>query len=69
MKFSGDPRTDQRYRHRERGPKRYSYTVNDIARLSGLTVGTIRSYGSKVADLEYVLDLIARARVLGRAPR
>jgi hypothetical protein len=60
MTFTGNPR--DKPGHRERGPKRYHYTVEDIARLAGRSVATIHAHGAKVADLEYVIRLIARAR-------
>lgn len=57
---AGNPRSNPN--HRERGLKRYHYTVEDIARSAGLAVSTIHTHGAKVADLEYVIALVNRAR-------
>lgn len=53
-------------RHRERGPKRYTYTIEDVARLANRSVHTIHAHGGKISDLAYVVDLINRARARGR---
>ena len=49
--------------HHERGPKRYQYTVNDVARIAGLTVGTVRNYQYDkivcLSDLESVVRFLA----------
>lgn len=45
--IQGDPRKRFGRRHRERGPKTYKYTVDEVAQLSGLTVATLRAYQAR----------------------
>lgn len=66
-------------KHRERGPKRYEYTVETIAEATGLAVATIREYtaparidrgcGVDPADLRQVGLFVARhAKVKAAVP-
>ncbi len=51
-------------KHRERGPKRWSYTYADIAKAAGLSVGTVKNYKKlgrlDPSDLASVAHLICR---------
>ena len=51
-------------KHRERGPKRWTYTYADIAKASGLSLGTVKNYKKlgrlDPADLGSVARLICR---------
>lgn len=79
-KFGQDPRKQFR-NHRERGPKKYIYTVKTIAEFTELAVSTVRAYslrGLKLDDLasvsafvqRYIVKRAARrARDLDRGPR
>ena len=52
---TGDPRTRKNYR--PRGPKRFSYTYEDIARLSGLSLRTVKAYAAGKRRLYDPTDL------------
>lgn len=64
------PRSQRRYR--PRGPKRFSYTYEDIARLAGLSLRTVKAYGTGThrrydpADLGSVMAFILAHK--GTAP-
>lgn len=49
--------------HRERGPKRYGYTVADVAALAGLSIATVRLRQTegkiRLGDLGSVVRFVA----------
>jgi len=55
-----DPRANPN--HHERGPKRFSYTFDDIARAAGLSLGTIKNATSQgkldPSNLESVIEFV-----------
>ncbi len=57
--FETDPRIQFR-NHRERGPKARVFTLNDIARLSGLKLSTVRSSG-RIDSLEVAMVVVTRS--------
>jgi len=62
---AGENPRDVLPRHRERGPKRYEYTVEDVARVTGYSVLTVRK-----RKIGTVADLLALGlRVLKRDGR
>lgn len=48
----------------KRGPQKYSYTYQDISRLTGLSISYLKKLNSKsefnINDLESILDLILK---------
>jgi len=52
--------------HRERGPKRYEYTVEDVARVTGYAVNTLRT--SRIDSLIEVVHLALRRLRRHRKP-
>lgn len=52
-----NPRSDPR--HRERGPRRYTYTAYDVAELAGRSVSTVRQSGIDLSSLREVVEYIA----------
>lgn len=66
--YTGDPR--RRPGHRERGPKRYSYTVHEVARVLGCSVRWVyqlRQRGALNLDsLESVVTVAAERRARTR---
>ncbi len=62
-----DPELDPRKRikgHRERGPKKYTYTVETVSELAGRRVNTLRSVGTRIVmgDLASVVGFVQRSR-------
>lgn len=47
-----DPRRKSRYQRR--GPKKHGYTVEDLARLTGLAITTVRAYSLREFDISDV---------------
>lgn len=60
--FKGNPREDPR--HRERGPKKFHFTYEDIGRAAGVSLGTARTYASTgrydPRDLRSVAEFVLR---------
>ncbi len=55
--------------HRERGPKRYSYTVNDVAALTGLSVGYLRNHPDKYDTPIALASLLMDRAWKGKLPK
>ena len=65
--MSWNPREDGR--HRERGPKKYTYTVNDVARLAQRSPATINAtHACDLTELESVVAYIQAARIRSSRP-
>jgi len=63
-----DPRSN--YKHRERGPRRFSYTYQDLADAVGLKLSTVRQHhrgsdGKRFEDLARTGDWLYKQRVRG----
>jgi hypothetical protein len=61
-KIKGDPRKHFRGNHRERGPRKHVYTAEQVAKIAGLTVGTLLAY--QAADKLDLRDFESTVRFL-----